>query len=213
MLGRAATGTLDGPCHPLTCCAGNYYHSLLMSKALPERVYPFRLARHGETLEGSVAPEQMPRLAQLLHDRAGRARFELRFGHDDEGQASVLGRIGASLVMRCQRCLEPMQVDVECEVCLGLVHEDAEIAALDARYEPLKAGDEPVSLPGLVEDELLLALPNFSRHPRGECEAPAGADIVDNAAPVGNGNTEESGESARENPFSILKSLKSRKPS
>jgi uncharacterized protein len=213
MLRLAATGALSGACHPLTRCAGNHYHSPLMSKALPERVYPFRLARHGETLEGSVAPEQMPRLAELLHDRAGRAEFELRFGHDDEGQASMLGRIGASLVMLCQRCLEPMQVDVECEVRVALVHEDAEVAALDVRYEPLKVGEEPVSLPGLVEDELLLAVPNFSRHPRGECEVPAGADVVDDAAPVWDGKNEISGESAKENPFSILKSLKSRKPS
>jgi uncharacterized protein len=183
-----------------------------MSKAPPEQIYPLRLARHGETLKGSVAPEQMPRLAELAEERGGRAQFELRFDHDEDGQACVRGHIGASLVMLCQRCLEPMHVDVECEVSVALVHEDAEAAALDIRYEPLMVGDEPVSLPRLVEDEIMLALPNFSRHPRGACEMPPGADSVDEAPPARDGGrSEKSGESARENPFSILKSLKTRK--
>jgi uncharacterized protein len=181
-----------------------------MSKALPERIYPFRLARQGETLQGSVAPEQMLRLAELLHERGGSAEFELGFDHDDDGQARVLGRIQASVVMLCQRCLEPMRVELECEVRLALVREDSDTAALDSRYEPLKVGEEPVSLSVLVEDEILLALPNFSRHPSGTCRMPAGADDIVGVQSVGDGEAAQSGESTRENPFSILKSLKSR---
>lgn len=181
-----------------------------MSRALPERIYPFRLARQGETLEGSVATEQMPRLAELLHERAAIARFELRFDHDDEGQARVRGRIEASVVMLCQRCLEPMGVDLECDVHLALVSEDGEAAALDSRYEPLKVGEEPLSLSALIEDEILLALPNFSRHPRGACEIPPGADAVDGPQPAAEGEGANGGESAAQNPFSVLKSLKSR---
>jgi uncharacterized protein len=178
-----------------------------MSKALPELIHPFRLARKGETLEGSVPIGRMARLAELLHEQVGEAKFELRFGQDDQGQACVLGHIEARLVMICQRCLESMEVDLACPVCVALVRDDDEIAGLDARYEPLRVGDEGVLLPRLIEDEVLLALPNFSRHRRGACAMPAGAD----AAPEGNGGSRESGESTRENPFSILKSLKSRK--
>jgi uncharacterized protein len=147
-----------------------------MSKAPPERIQPLRLAHRGETLLGSVGVEQMPRLAEMLHEAAGRVEFELRFGCDDGGQARVLGRIGARLVVLCQRCLEPMGIDVERQVRLALVRGDAEAAALDATYDPLLVGDQPVSLSGLLEDELILAMPNFCRHPRGECEMPRGAD-------------------------------------
>ena len=138
-----------------------------MSKASPEHVYPLRLARHGESLTGNVALAQMPRLAELLNEEAGRVDFELRFGRDDAGQACVLGHIGARLAVICQRCLEPMEIDVEREVRVALVRENDEVAALDATYEPMLVGNEPVLLSGLVEDELILAMPNFSRHPRG----------------------------------------------
>lgn len=183
-----------------------------MPKALPEHILPIRLARRGETLEGSVAIAKMPRLAALLDDPSGCARFALRFGVDEVGQSCVLGRIEATLVMLCQRCLEPMRVAVECDVALALVAEGGDAASLDTRYEPLILGEAPVSLAGFVEDELILAVPGISRHASGECEMPPGADSVDDGVSDGAGGAVvKSGDSGKENPFSVLKSLKSRK--
>ncbi len=185
-----------------------------MSKALPEQLYPLRLARHGESLAASVGVEQMPRLAEMLLEGSGRADFALRFGHDDGGQACVLGRIDAKLVVLCQRCLEPMNIEVERVVRLALVRDDAEAAQADAGYDPLLVGDRPISLSGLLEDELILAMPNFSRHPRGECQMPPGADGVGRSDENGTGHDDElAGESGEDNPFSALESLKSRKSS
>ncbi|MDX1434454.1 MAG: YceD family protein, partial [Gammaproteobacteria bacterium] len=138
-----------------------------MPKALPEHVLPLELARKGELLEGSVPLEPMARLATLLHDSAGSARFALRFGYDDEGQARVLGRIEAQPVMLCQRCLEPMRIELECEVSLALVPEGTDTATLDPGYEPLVVGEAPQRLSELIEDEIILALPNFARHRQG----------------------------------------------
>jgi uncharacterized protein len=180
-----------------------------MSKALPERIQPLRLAERGASMSGSVTTEQMPRLGAMLQGNARQAHLALGFGRDDGGQAYVSGRIGARLAVICQRCLEPMEIDVEREVNLALVRDDAQAAALDAAYDPLVLGDEPVSLAGLIEDELILAMPNFSRHPPGACEMPPGADAVEDVADGGNGHT--AGESGEDNPFSALESLKPRK--
>lgn len=205
------------PRRPLTPCSGNYYYSPLMSKPLPERINPLRLCRLGETLTGSMALEHMPRFAEMLHQAAGRVVLELRFERDDGGRSCVGGRIDASVVVVCQRCLEPMPIDIEREVSLALVDGDDEAAALDTRYDPLVVGEEPLSLPGLVEDELILALPNFSRHPRGACSMPPGAyrnNGDDGARETKDADGESpSGESGEENPFSVLESYKSRKSS
>lgn len=185
-----------------------------MSKPLPERIYPLRLCRLGETLAGSMALEHMPRLAEMLHETADRVALELRFDRDDSGQACIGGRIDASVVVICQRCLEPMSIDIERDVSLALVEGEDEAAALDTRYDPLLIGEEPVSLPGLVEDELILALPNFSRHPRDACSMPPGADSEAGTAEAKNeGSDNPSGEPGEENPFSVLQTYKSRKPS
>ena len=183
-----------------------------MPKALPEHIYPLRLARHGESLAGSVVFSQMPRIAEMLCEGAKRAEFTLRFGYDGGGQACVLGHIDANLVVLCQRCLEPMEIGVARQVRLALVGEHDDLAALDATYDPLPVGGGPVSLSGIVEDELILAMPNFSRHPRSECKMPPGADAVDVIDDEAPGNdVDTAGESGEDNPFSILESLKPRK--
>ena len=205
------------PSQPLTPCATPYYYSPLMSKALPEHIYPLRLARRGESLAGSVVFSRMPRIAEMLCEGANRADFTLRFGYDGGGQACVLGHIDAKLVVLCQRCLEPMEIGVARQVRLALVgeHDDPagldDLAGLDATYDPLPVGDGPVSLSGIVEDELILAMPDFSRHPRSECRMPPGADAVDVIDDEASGNdVDTAGESGEENPFSILESLKPR---
>lgn len=196
----------------MTPCTTTYYYSPIMSKAPPELLYPLRLARGRESLAGGVGTEQMRRLAEMLLEGAGRAEFELRFGHDDGGQACVLGRIQAKLKVLCQRCLEPMDITVERQVRLALVRDDTEAAQADAGYDPLLLGDRPISLSGLVEDELILAMPNFPRHPRGQCQVPPGADDVEHGDQSGTGHNDElAGESGEDNPFSALESLKSRK--
>ncbi len=177
-----------------------------MSRALPERIQPLRLAEHGASLSGSVSTERMPRLSGMLHGEAGEARVTLHFGRDDGGQAQVSGRIDARLAVVCQRCLEPMEIAVEREVNLALVRDDAQAAALDAAYDPLLIGDEPIALSGLIEDELILAMPNFSRHPPGACEMPPGADAEEEVE-----DSHTAGESGEDNPFSALESLKPRK--
>ncbi len=186
-----------------------------MPKALPAYIHPLRLAHHGESLAGRVVVEQMPRLAEMLHEGARGADFELRFEHDDGGQACVHGRIHARLVVLCQRCLEPMDIDVGREVRLALVHADAEAAALDATYDSLLVGDEAISLSDLVEDELILAMSNFSRHPRGECEIPQGGKSAEHRDESGEGhgsyNGDTAGRTGEERPFSVLESLKPRK--
>ena len=112
----------------------------------------------------------------------------------------------------CQRCLEPMGIDVERQVRLALVRGDAEAAALDATYDPWLADDQPVSLSGLLEDELILAMPNFCRHPRGECEMPRGGNAVERGEQSGERqDADTAGESGQVNPFSALEPLKSRK--
>ena len=180
-----------------------------MPKAPPELIQPDRLAERGATLAGSAPIADMPRLAEMLHTADATARFELRFERDDAGRGRVLGRIEATLTVICQRCLAPMDIGVVREVNLGLVGDDAEAAALDVARDPLVVGEEPMRLAELLEDELILAMPNFARHGPGECEMPPGADALE-ALDAG----DESARAAapgEDNPFAVLESLKSRK--
>ena len=140
---------------------------------------------------------RMARLADMLHGAGSRASIDLRFGFDDTGIANVRGSIEAELDLLCQRCLEPMSIEVKREVALAIVESDDEAARVVSSYEPLLVGEEPVALANVVEDELILSLPGFPRHPPGECAMPPGADVV-----------EDTDSEADENPFSVLQNLK-----
>lgn len=183
-----------------------------MSKALPERIQPLRLAGIGQSLAGSVALDRLPRLSEMLAGDAGPVEFALRFERDEANRPRVGGHIRARLVVICQRCLEPMEIGLEREVRLAIVRDDEEAAGLDGSDEPLQVSDEPIPLTGLLEDELILAMPGFSRHPPGACEMPPGADAPEDEVEGGEvGHGGGAGDAGEENPFSILESLKSRK--
>ena len=92
--------------------------------------------------------------------------------------------------------------------------EAGEAEAIEAEpieAEPIEANVSRFALHELLEDELLLALPDAPVHPQGLCEAPA-FDAGD--ASVAQGGGEAAGDEARADekppsPFAILETLKS----
>ena len=143
-----------------------------MPETLPERIWPFRMARGGESVDARMAVARMPRLRALLADAGAEATVQLQFDTDDAGRARIDGRVAAELSLTCQRCLQPVVIGVSSEIHLAPVESDAEARRVEDPYEPLLLTREPVSLRTLVEDELLLALPIVALHEGDSCRAP-----------------------------------------
>ena len=143
-----------------------------MSEPSAELVNANRMARDGSSRQGELAISRMSRLRPLLSDDRGAARFELEFGLDSQSRPLVTGRIRATLELICQRCLEPMDVELELQVRLGIVRSDDEAVALGDGREPLLLEGDSLSLATLVEDELILGLPAAPLHPRDRCRPP-----------------------------------------
>lgn len=156
-----------------------------MPEPSAERVHAYRMARDGSSRRGEMVLSRMSRLLPLLCSDQGSARFELDFGLDSQSRPLVTGRVQASLQLVCQRCLEPMTVDLDLEVRLGIVRSDDEAVALCGEREPLQLQTETVSLATLVEDELILGLPAAPLHPAGRCRPPGKAFAEEEAAGAG----------------------------
>lgn len=171
-----------------------------MSEPASELVYALRLARTGASLEGDLEISSMRRLAPLLVTDRGAAHYSLVFGLDAQSRPTVFGRVGASLEVICQRCLEPMTAALDVEVRLGIVRSESEAVALGDDVEPLLMEDETVSLLGMVEDEIILALPAAPLHPAGACLPPVDMNRVPAAESA-----------ADDNPFAGLSALKGKK--
>jgi len=169
---------------------------------LPFKLDPFRSAHDEVELDSSVPLTQMKRLSAMLYQPDGTVTASLHFALDVLGVATLQGRIQVGLELICQRCLEPLHVEVDASVALGFARSEAGLAQVPAGFDAVQAEAGQVNLLQLLEDEIMLALPQIPRHAQGECRASA---IVDGAEEI------ERQPEARENPFSVLAGLKTDK--
>lgn len=170
-----------------------------MFAPLPELIDPWRAVEAGAEFRGSLPLARMARLRESLREPTGEARFRLTFTRDPEGRGVLDGEIEARLILTCQRCLEALEFLVLTTLDLVLVSGLDEAGLLPEDLDPLLVPEEPLRLADLIEDELLLALPQIPRHEPGAC--PAGGGRWTAAS-----NERRAGEGA--NPFAVLGALK-----
>lgn len=171
-----------------------------MSKRIPDRLDPWRYADLGKVVEGAIQLSAMPRLSECLQDTQGEARFDLRFERDAERRATLSGRISAELALECQRCLEAVALPVETDVALAFVEVIEQAAMLPETLDPCLVEEGSVRFRDLIEDELLLMLPQVSMHEPGACSS--GPVDQPEALPA------EQDKSTGDNPFAVLAGLK-----
>ncbi len=158
---------------------------LMQTPSLPSKIDPWRLAAEGGRLDGALALAALPRLAAVLSRADGRVSVALVAGIDPRGVRFIKGLLQTGIELVCQRCLGPLRWSLDLTVSLGLVHSEAEADRLPEEYEPLLVPEGAVCVADLVEDELLLALPQIPRHDDVcECEvngyrAPSGGSMLD----------------------------------
>ena len=142
------------------------------SLPLPDKIDPWRLAVEGGRLEGVLALAALPRLAAALEHPDGEVSVSLAAGINPQGIRSITGCLRTKIELTCQRCLKPLQWPLDLTVSLGLVRNEAAADRLPDEYEPLLVPEGFIRVADLVEDELLLALPQIPRHVDAqECEA------------------------------------------
>ncbi|RCV87266.1 YceD family protein [Vreelandella rituensis] len=172
----------------------------MLTSQLPSRVEPYKLAARRERLEGSVAMNQLPRLADEVGPQTGDCHVVLEFGADAQGRREIRGHLQATLALPCRRCMEPMAQAVESDFLLGMVTSDTLAADLPASHEPVLVENEQLDLLTVIEDELILSLPQVVYHDEADCHVSA-EQLVSNT-------DSEVAKPAAENPFAVLKALK-----
>lgn len=172
----------------------------MSDERLPVQIDPLSLAKVGRELKGSLQLEIMQRLRPLLRDQKGEVSVELSFGVDEIGQAVMRGHIQAKLVLECQRCMESLDFPVDAKTTWGLVQTEAQAERLPEHYEPLFIEAEPLHLADIIEDELIILLPQVAKHEQDCLESGFFETHED--------EQEETDEPGQENPFAVLSKLK-----
>lgn len=146
-----------------------------MSKPPANRLDAVRLAADGASLERRFSLAGFPRLADSLVASRGDATVQLSFLELADGIAGCDFAVEATLPLRCQRCLQAVELPVRSEGRLAFVASEADAARVPEGAEPVTVDPRAVELHALVEDELLLSLPLVPRHEDDTCGAAADA--------------------------------------
>ena len=131
-----------------------------------------RLIAAGQQLQGRLPLRQLQRLADMLVETDGEVEYNLRFARDEQNRQMITGEVGATVVMQCQRCLQPVSIRLQRPMAWECVWSEAQFPNIAAGHDPCLLVEEPVPLAGLVEDELILSLPLVARHEAHEACAP-----------------------------------------
>lgn len=179
-----------------------------MLKPLTDPVDVGLLAASESTVAGEYALAGFERLQDSLAKGEGTARVEFRFHEVDDGTGAPEGRLPAldgNVEARpwlvCQRCLNPFEWRLESAFRVAFVASDDRAAQVPGEYEAVLAPTGRASLPELVEDELLLALPLVPMHESSEdCRAHPGTSSPESAS-------DEGGKASTTRPFAQLRDL------
>ena len=139
-----------------------------------------------QAAQGGLVEREFPlagfaRLRDRLAEPTGAARMRLALHRIDDVPTGQLV-VTATVNLICQRCLQPMTAALRSESEVAFAAGESE--RVPAGYELVAGDPKRVDLAGLVEDELLLALPPIPRHAAGEtCRLPGTAAAQEPAAP------------------------------
>ena len=136
-----------------------------MSREFPDFVDPWRAADGGRRIGGTIPLARFKRLLPMLVSDQGEARFEMAFGYDAQRRPTVYVEVEAQLKLMCQRSLEPYFEHVRQQSELAIIGDPGEQALLSDEEEFVLVDDSRVAVADLVEDELLLAVPQVPRNP------------------------------------------------
>jgi uncharacterized protein len=172
-----------------------------MSNRLPIEVNPFRLIEQRRSLSGVLPLQQLPRVRELAAESTdSEFAVEMIFTHSASGLPLITGSVKGEVALNCQRCLEPVTVQVDTQLNVVLTTSQTDREPEEEGYELYIVENEQIFIRDFIEDEILLALPVVPRH--DDCQP---------VKPLFEGSPDDLKDSAAEekaNPFAALKDWK-----
>jgi uncharacterized protein len=141
----------------------------MLTEPLPTTLDVRKAAAREVSVSGVLELSKMVRLQGALASSEGHVEADIAFSKDEENRSIATVTVRADVEVCCQRCLESIPHRVESENRLAIVGDDERASQLPTRLEPWMVESEQGDLWGLVEDELILAIPIINLHESEDC--------------------------------------------
>src|SRR5690606_10747183 len=112
---------------------------------------PRKMAHQGAIFRGVIPTGALLRLQDAVA-AVRRVTADVQFDVAEEGQRVLRGKLTADVDVECQRCLEPMGMQLQSEFSLAVVWNEAEAKQLPASYDPWITGEGEGDLYEILEE-------------------------------------------------------------
>ena len=163
-----------------------------------ERFRLSELAGRKARISRSVEAVDLKRFSALC-DCPDAVRVRLEFRFDRHGVVWMDGELAARVAVECHRCLEPMPVALESDFSVAIADSEAQASRLGAEQDVLCVEGDEAGIAELIEDELILALPE---RPCSAADCPQAPTLASSAGSMDEGTLET------KKPFAALGALK-----
>lgn len=153
----------------------------------------------GEVI-GSMKLAKLVDFTSNLVDSQGLVQVQLKFLVDDNRRRIIRGTLRTAVKVACQRCLEPIELDLAEDIELVVVFSEEKAMAMAKEVDIWVCLDEKIDLVRLIAEQLSLSMPIVNYHQQGDCYERIGYQ-------ADKSNASDS-ESPKFTPFAVLQSLK-----
>ena len=136
-------------------------------------------SRNAKVLRGKIAAADLQRLRDYLHSADGVIEYELGGAVDPEGKSLLHLVIKGKLYLKCQRCLEALEHDVDLVSDLLLIENQQEFPEITEENEAVDCilAQAEMDVLALLEEDIILKLPISPRHGTCSVTGHAGGEV------------------------------------
>lgn len=162
-------------------------------------------ARAGSTIARRFSAAELTRLREAGGQDDSWIEAEFQFSEFD-GKPAVTGELQGTVVLTCQRCMQP--VDIELDDTFQVILVEEERSDEPGGYEPVVAKASRLDLAWLAEEQALLALPLVPMHENEDCGvAVASGEIASTEEPEKDAEDAPAAAETTHQPFQNLRDL------
>ncbi|WXT99863.1 MAG: Large ribosomal RNA subunit accumulation protein YceD [Catillopecten margaritatus gill symbiont] len=166
-----------------------------MKQGIPETIKLFKFASKGLVFSQTYKVSDFPRISKLSGNPDSPVTVEVNFSLEEGRIPCIKGGVKLDLDLTCQRCLNEVKIHLEPKFELAFIKNEQQGEGLGSNLEMILNTEEEFSTIEFITDEVLISVPMTPMHEH-EC--------------VSYQDTQPITEQKRENPFAILKQLKTK---
>ncbi len=121
---------------------------------------PSEYARSNRVWQGTLPLSSFARLHEALGNLEADIEVRLEFSIDENARIRVIGEAIAPANLMCYTCMKMMRCHVPATINARIVKTDREAEQIFADYDAIVLGDGPTEVQELIEDDILMSIPN-----------------------------------------------------